>query len=123
MNADGSLTANSRSLLADALVADYLQDLRRRSLRAREEPRPTASPTDWITAKAAAAHARVSVKLIYGAVSAGQRRAARVGARRDLRFRREWIDDWLDRSAAEVVANPREGSELKSGRAGTIGKK
>jgi len=49
----------------------------------------------WLTVKEAAARARCGVKLIYREVTAKRLQAARVGGRRDLRFRAEWIDDWL----------------------------
>ena len=47
--------------------------------------------TQWLTAREAAVRMRVSVKTIYAEVSAGRLRAARVGGRRALRFRAEWI--------------------------------
>ena len=54
---------------------------------------PTATP--WIDINEAAARARCGVKLLYREVSAGRLQAARVGGRRDLRLRAEWIDAWL----------------------------
>lgn len=53
----------------------------------------TASP--WLTVKEAAARARCGLKLIYREVKAERLQAAKVGGRRELRFRAEWIDDWL----------------------------
>jgi hypothetical protein len=37
--------------------------------------------------------------LIYREVRAKRLRAARIGGRRELRFKAEWIDEWLIRSA------------------------
>jgi excisionase family DNA binding protein len=56
----------------------------------------------WLTAREAAAHAHVSARTIYQAVSAGRLRAARIGFGKALRFRREWVDSWLEASAAPV---------------------
>ena len=53
------------------------------------------APSPWLTVKEAAARARCGVKLIYREVTAERLQAARVGGRRDLRFRAEWIDDWI----------------------------
>jgi len=59
-------------------------------------------PSPWRTAEEAAARARGGVKLIYREVKAGRLRAARVGGRRDLRFRDEWIDEWLEASSTPI---------------------
>jgi excisionase family DNA binding protein len=53
----------------------------------------------WRTAKQAAAYAQVGTKLIYRAVARGDLRAARIDARRTLRFKTEWIDQWLEGKA------------------------
>jgi excisionase family DNA binding protein len=50
----------------------------------------------WLTVTEAADRARCGVKLIYREVKARRLRAARVGGRRELRLRAEWIDTWLD---------------------------
>jgi excisionase family DNA binding protein len=53
----------------------------------------------WRTVGQAAARAQTGEKLIYREVKAGRLKAARVGGRRELRFRDEWIDCWLEQSA------------------------
>lgn len=53
----------------------------------------------WLTVREAAARARCGVKTVYREVVAGRLRAARVGGRRALRFRPEWIDLWIEVSA------------------------
>ena len=58
---------------------------------------PSGSP--WITVDEAASRARCGTKLIYREVRAGRLRAVRVGGRRELRLRPEWIDTWLNREA------------------------
>ena len=59
-----------------------------------------ASP--WLTAERAAERIGCGVKLVYREVSAGRLRAARIGGRRELRLRAEWIDDFLERTAQPV---------------------
>ena len=54
-----------------------------------------APPSPWLTVGEAAARARCGRKLIYREVTAQRLQAAKVGGRRELRFRAEWIDDWL----------------------------
>ena len=51
--------------------------------------------TPWIDVNEAARRARCGVKLLYREISAGRLQAARVGGRRELRLRAEWIDAWL----------------------------
>ena len=55
----------------------------------------TPPPSPWLTVREAAARARCGAKLIYREVTAQRLQAARVGGRRELRLRAEWIDDWL----------------------------
>jgi excisionase family DNA binding protein len=62
-------------------------------------PPNTATPTGpWLNVEGAARRALCGSKLIYREVAAKRLRAARVGGRRELRFRPEWIDQWLDQS-------------------------
>jgi excisionase family DNA binding protein len=52
--------------------------------------------TPWGDVNTAAARARVGVKTVYRAVRTGRLKAVRVNGRRELRFRAEWVDQWLD---------------------------
>jgi excisionase family DNA binding protein len=54
--------------------------------------------TPWITVDEGASRARCGIKLIYREVRAGRLKAVRIGGRRELRLRPEWIDTWLDRN-------------------------
>jgi excisionase family DNA binding protein len=56
-------------------------------------------PIVWLTVKQAAARAQVAPWTIYHEVRAGRLRAARIGGRRELRFRESYIDAWLEQSA------------------------
>ena len=65
----------------------------------RNHTTPVSSETrssPWLTVTEAADRARCGVRLIYREVRASRLRAARVGGRRELRIRAEWIDRWLD---------------------------
>ena len=66
----------------------------------------SVSASPWLTADEAAQRARTGVKTIYSEVAAGRLRAARVGGRRALRLRPEWVDAWLDLSATPVDVGP-----------------
>jgi excisionase family DNA binding protein len=65
-----------------------------RESAASSESHHTAS-SPWLTVGEAARRARCGVKTIYREVRAGRLRAARIGGRRELRLRPEWVDDWL----------------------------
>ena len=56
-------------------------------------------PSPWLTVTDAAARARCGPKLIYREVRAQRLRAVKMGGRRELRLRPEWIDAWLIASA------------------------
>jgi excisionase family DNA binding protein len=59
---------------------------------------PPSPVTPWLTVKDAAKRAQVGHKQIYRAAESGKLKAARVGGRGDLRFRAEWVDQWLEGS-------------------------
>lgn len=72
-------------------------------------------PSPWWTVEQAASYAQVSTGVIYAACRAKKDRDgkvlvpvalrhARVGGRRDIRLRREWIDAWLESSQPQEVA-------------------
>jgi len=52
-----------------------------------------------MTVREAAAYSRCGVKTLYRAVRNGQLRAARVGGRRKLVLRRDWLDAHLEACA------------------------
>lgn len=66
----------------------------------------TSPVTPWLVASEAASYARVSEKTLYREARLGRLRHARVGGRRELRFRREWLDAWLDATAEPVEVRP-----------------
>jgi len=60
----------------------------------------------WLTVPEAAARAQCGDKIIYRAVTSGRLRAARIGGRRELRIRPEWVDAWLEASAQPLEIVP-----------------
>lgn len=58
----------------------------------------------WLTVTEGAEHAGVSRDTIYTACERGELRNARIGGRRSIRLKPEWIDAWLERHAREAVA-------------------
>ncbi len=50
-----------------------------------------------MTVHQAAAYIQAGPKIIYRAIAARQLKAARIGARRDIRVRREWLDEYVER--------------------------
>lgn len=65
--------------------------------------RSVSGETVWLTLRRAAARAAVSEGTIKREVRLNRIRCARVGGRRCLRFRAEWIDAWLDASTTPVT--------------------
>ena len=68
---------------------------------------PVAGNNVWLTLRHAAARAAVSEATIKREVRAGRIRFARVGGRRCLRFRPEWIDTWLEASVMPIESASR----------------
>ena len=66
----------------------------------------TADPI-WLTVRQAAQRAQCGPKVIYRAVAARRLKAATIGGRRELRFRADWIDSWLEACSAPVEVTPR----------------
>jgi excisionase family DNA binding protein len=64
---------------------------------------PTVSvETPWLRVPEAAQYVRVGPRLIYREVNAGRLRAARIGGRRELVLKKDWLDAWLERATTEV---------------------
>ncbi len=60
---------------------------------------PASMSSPWLRAAEAAKRAQCGIKTLYREVQAGRLRAARVGGGGTLRFRAEWIDEWLQRDS------------------------
>jgi excisionase family DNA binding protein len=70
----------------------------------RESPASPAveASSPWLLASEAATYLRTSLKTIYREARAGRLRHARVGGRRELRFRKQWLDEFLDATATPL---------------------
>jgi excisionase family DNA binding protein len=71
-----------------------------------EADRHTSTPTEsvpspWLTVMQGATWAQCGPRQLYEAVQRGDLRAVRVTGRNELRFRREWIDAWLEATPAK----------------------
>lgn len=55
------------------------------------------TPKIWLNVAEGAEYSGVCRATIYTAVERGELRHVRVGGRRAIRLRTEWIDDWLER--------------------------
>jgi excisionase family DNA binding protein len=58
----------------------------------------------WLTVAEGAAYAGVSRDTIYTACERRELRHARIGGRRAIRIKPEWIDAWLERHARGTIA-------------------
>ncbi len=56
----------------------------------------------WLTVREGAEYARVCRDTIYTACERGELRHGRIGGRRKIVMRPQWIDAWLERHAPEV---------------------
>jgi excisionase family DNA binding protein len=61
------------------------------------------SPT-WLRVTQAAEYSGLSVDTIYTACERGELRHVRVGGRRAIRLRAEWIDSWLEQHTRAAPA-------------------
>ena len=82
------------------------------------------TPT-WLTLAQAAARAQVAAATVRREIKAGRIRAARVGGRRSIRLRPEWVDAWLDAVAQPIETWPpsmmfARSAQVASGRAHAV---
>ena len=60
----------------------------------------------WLTVAESAIYSGVSRDTIYTACERRELRHARIGGRRSIRIKAEWIDAWLERHARGTVTPP-----------------
>ncbi len=82
------------------VVARHGESLAHESMAMQSSTMHAATP--WLTVQDAAERARCGPKLIYREVRAKRLRAARLGGRRELRLRAEWIDEWLLKASTPI---------------------
>jgi hypothetical protein len=61
-----------------------------------------AEASPWLRLREASAYAKRGRRVLRKAVQGGRLRAAVIGERRELIFRRDWIDAWLSDLAVPV---------------------
>jgi excisionase family DNA binding protein len=61
----------------------------------------------WLNVAEGAEYAGVCRDLVYDACAARRMHHIRVGGRRAIRLKREWIDAWLERHAVSVTRSAR----------------
>ncbi len=93
--------------IVNALAATLIRDYRERwghpqTQSSPVQPQPSAPvfPT-WLKIAEAAKRAQCGEATIRREVRAGRLRAVKVGGRRSLRFRAEWVDEWLQGGARQ----------------------
>jgi len=85
------------NMLAETLIRDYGERWSRRGAEPDRVPTALAvglTPT-WLKIADAAKRAQCSEATIRREVRAGRLRVVRVGGRKSVRLRAEWLDDWL----------------------------
>lgn len=60
----------------------------------------------WFTVSEGAEYAGVSRDTIYTACERGELRHVRIGGRRSIRLKPDWIDAWLERHARGASSQP-----------------
>jgi excisionase family DNA binding protein len=83
--------------LADTLIRDYRERWNHRGPESSTVPTPLTAATapTWLKISDAAKRAQCGEATIRREVRGGRLRAVKVGGRRSMRFRAEWIDEWL----------------------------
>lgn len=71
----------------------------------------------WLNVADAAEYAGVSRDTIYTAVERGEMRHVRIGGRRSIRLRAEWIDEWFGRHTRVEHTGTAKGRSIESGTA------
>lgn len=68
---------------------------------------PVGHDSPWLRVSEAATYARCGKRVLYRAVVARQLKAVRLGGRRELRLRVEWVDSWLESLTREEAPEQR----------------
>ncbi len=87
----------------DALTELLEELIERRLSAARTETDAAPERSPWLTVAEASAYCQLCPRVIYTAARSGKLRHARVGGRREIRLRREWLDAWLEGTGPREV--------------------
>jgi excisionase family DNA binding protein len=69
----------------------------------RHDPRMTEDAiTPWLNVNHAARRAQCSTATLRREIARGRLRCARIGGRKSIRIRPEWIDSWLEAGATPI---------------------
>jgi excisionase family DNA binding protein len=64
-----------------------------------EESSVVIIPSPWLNVEQAAQYIQQHPRAIYRAAGSGKLRSVRINGKGELRTRREWLDQWLERFA------------------------
>jgi excisionase family DNA binding protein len=73
---------------------------------------PTQADACWLTLEQGAARVRLHVATLRREIQSGRLRHARVGGRKAIRLRPEWLDAWPEADSTPIGANRYALSEL-----------
>lgn len=70
-------------------------------------PPPVEPRSPWLTLKQAGTYTHRGPRSLLREVRAGRLRAARIGGRREILTRPEWLDEWIENQATPVLVPAR----------------
>lgn len=96
---DGGTTAIKLDSSANCRLLDDARGDSWRDRTSKINRRGPSMSIVWLKVPEAAEHAKVSPDTIYTACERGDLKHVRIGGRRAIRLRAEWVDSWLEQHA------------------------